>query len=361
MARELQEIMQRINNCSSAAKKARLALHELQPRFQAALDAGEPPTSKVMVNAKGLLENLERIAKLLVRNKPVLLLRKKRLELENLTKQVAAAWSSGPRLDLFQKLRSCMKRVVAAGVPTTSPEVMAADKLVQEIQQAFKLSKLQATVKRLSDRVSRAEQLEQQLVLAHKHLSPAIDRALQGGVSDTSPELIAADTILTQIELRSRLEKITQTVAAASKPEPRLSLCRTDLEPQISRVLAAGLTRKCAQVVAAQRLLDLVEAEIALTPRGAEETPRRVEQVAESAQKLEAMHSDASRQGIVGTAVIADLFESALHALHALEQHTDARQTPSDGLQEFCCFLLSFLDDNNDYSLTCLSHTLILK
>ena len=322
--------MQRINSCSSAAKKSALTRDELRPRLQAALDAGESPSSTVVVGAKRLLANLEGIARLLSRTK--------RLELTKLTKQLASASRSGPQLALCQKLRLCMNRVVDAGVPTTSPEVVAASKLLHEIEQEqarlLKLSKLRAcsNVENLVRRVSRAGRLQQQQALANKYLRPATRRALECGVPETSTELSAAKKILDQLELRSRLDKITRAVGAAVDSEPQLFLAKQDLEPQLAEVLAAGVPRESDEVVAAQRLLEMIKAEAALTPRGSKETPRRLEHVEQSTQELEALHRDASHQGIVGIAVIADLFEGANRALRKLEEHTDARETPSDGL-----------------------------
>ena len=336
VARELQQIMKRINSCSSAAKKAALATDELRPRLDAALAAGVPPNSRSIVEATQMIENLEAISKLLSRNQPVLLLRKKRLELTKLTNELAAASRDGQKMALHQKLLSCLKRVVAAGVSKTSPEVKTAVKVILQIEKeqarALKLAKLEDSIKKLVGQVSRASRLEEQWSLAQQALRPAMDLALASGVFETRQVIVAAKKMLTQLELRYRLDKVTEIVATAAKPEPRLSLARADLEPQIARVVAAGLPDQCSELVRARRMLEIIEAEAVLTPRGAKETPRRLKQVAEIAQELEAIHSDASRKGIVGTAVIADLFEGAEHALHELEQHTDARQTPTDGL-----------------------------
>ena len=55
-----------------------------------------------------------------------------------------------------------------------------------------------------------------------------------------------------------------------------------------------------------------------------------MEKVERSSQELEALHRDVSQQGITGITAIADLFEDTNHALRKLEEHTDARETPSD-------------------------------
>ena len=334
--RELQQTMKRINSCSSAAQKTALANNELRPQVDAAVAAGVPPNSKSIVEAKQMLQNLEGISRLLSRNQPVLLLRKKRLELTKLTSELAAASGHGQKVALYQKLQSCLKRVVEAGVSKTCREIKTAEKLVLQIEKeqarAFTLAKCKNSIKKIVGRVSRASRLEEQRSLAEQALRPAIDLALASGAFETSKAITAANKLLAQLELRYRLHTVTQKVAAAAKPEPQLSLARLDLEPQIARVLAAGITDQCSEVVRARRMLENIEAEAVLTPRGAKETPRRLKQAAEIAHELEAIHSDASRKGIAGIAAIADLFQGAEEALRELEQHTDARQTPTDGL-----------------------------
>ena len=176
-------------------------------------------------------------------------------------------------------------------------------------------------------RINSCSSAAKKSALTRDELRPRLQAALDAGESPSSTVVVGAKRLLLLSAFRSG-----QHVASAVDSEPRLFLAKQDLEPQLAEVLAAGVPRESDEVVAAQRLLELIKAEAALTPRGSKETPRRLEHVEQSTQELEALHRDASHQGIVGIAVIADLFEGANRALRKLEEHTDARETPSDGL-----------------------------
>ena len=92
----------------------------------------------------------------------------------------------------------------------------------------------------------------------------------------------------------------------------------------------AGVSTRNPEMVAANELINEIEKKTRVDPRNWSSEDDWVEEVLETIEadwvKLKCLRGEVSQQGIVGTAVIADLFKGAESAIQKLEE------APLDGL-----------------------------